>query len=200
MRMRDWARFIFLIGAAAGAVALQVTTHAEIHNGGVDCTNWNGLYNLAGASANDRSLTPPDQDTIDIKQTDCHSVTMTATLKGQRVELDVKMAGSSKRQTVTIGGRSYDVYGSWVDGYGQNWIIKLTPDPVRPSVPYSLHEYLLTSFHSIISQDTIHDFHNMVPLATFDREGRGGKTKVNDIVDGRAVYLLPVDSSGSRGR
>src|SRR5262249_14284110 len=148
-RIRQWGRFLFLAGAAVGAVALQVTTHAEIHNGGVDCTNWNGVYNLAGASANDHSLTPPAQDTIEIKQTDCHSVLMTVTLKGQRVDLDAKMAGSSRRQTVSIGGRIYDVYGSWVDGYGQNWIIKLTPDPVRPSVPYSLHEYLLTSFHSI---------------------------------------------------
>ena len=198
MRMRQWGRILFLAGAAAGAVALQVNTHAEVHNGGVDCTNWNGVYNLAGASANDRSLAPPDQDTIEIKQTSCAGVMMTVSLKGERVTLDAKMSGSSKRRMITIGSRSYEIYGSWIDGYGQNWLVQLKPDPIRPTVPYSVREYLLTSFHSVIAQDTIHDFHNMVPLATFDHEARRGQQKVQDVVDARSVYLLPVEGN-SRG-
>jgi len=198
MRFRRWGRFLFLSGAAVGAVALQIGTHAEVHNGGVDCTNWNGVYKLGGSTTNNPSLGAPDGDTIEIKQTSCAGVEMTLTLKGQRTTLDARMAGSSRRRMITIGGRNYEIYGSWVDGYGQNWYVKLTPDPARPEVPSSIREYLLTSFHSIIAQHTIHDPHNLIPLATFDRDARRGQQKINDVVDARAVYFLPVERSSAR--
>ena len=46
MRITRWGGVA--LAAAAALAALAGRSRAEIHNGGVDCTNWNGTYRLAG--------------------------------------------------------------------------------------------------------------------------------------------------------
>ena len=47
-----------------GLAALASRTGAEIHDGGVDCTNWRRQLRLASASATQAALIPPANDTI----------------------------------------------------------------------------------------------------------------------------------------
>jgi hypothetical protein len=180
-----------LLLAAAGVAMTTVMTRAEIHNGGVDCTNWNGVYNLAGASARDPALLQRAGDTIVVKQSSCNAVQFETNIGGDRCAIDARVNGS--RRSVSANGHVVTLWGSWVDGYGKNWIITLTPDPARPYVRHSVREYLLTSFHSIIVQASIQDGNDLVPLATFGDGGPRG-SKMREHVDARAVYLLPVTS------
>ncbi len=196
MRIRHWGTALILAVASLAAFAVQ--GRAEIHNGGVDCTNWNGVYKLVGSSAKDRSLLPPANDTIEIKQDSCGGCDMLVNIGGEQCLIEARTNNSRNRRPMTVKGRSSIVYASWVDGYGKNWYVSLTPDPLRPNVPYSVREFSLTSFHTVTMLATIHNPHKLIPLATFSQTGgrtRGGQ-KIQDVVDARAVYLLPVGERG----
>ena len=123
-------------------------------------------------------------------------VDMDVTIAGERYTVMARTTDRLNRHSMTIRGRSTRVYANWVDGYGKNWTVSLTPDPLRPTVPYSVREYLLTSFHTVVVQATIHDSRNQIPLSTFPRGPRDRErgAKIRDVVDARAVYLMPVGS------
>jgi hypothetical protein len=194
LRIERWGKTVCF--TTLGLAALASRTGAEIHNGGVDCTNWNGTYRLASASATQAALIPPANDTITIRQESCGGVDMDVTIAGERYTIMARTIDRLNRRSMLIKGRPTRVYANWVDGYGKNWTVSLTPDPLRPGVPYSVREYLLTSFHTVVVQATIHDPRNQIPLATFPegRRDRQRGAKVRDVVDGRAVYLMPVGS------
>src|SRR5437762_26628 len=67
MRITRWGGVA--LAAAAALAALAGRSRAEIHNGGVDCTNWNGTYHMLGSYTKDPSLAPKDHDPIKIRQT-----------------------------------------------------------------------------------------------------------------------------------
>jgi hypothetical protein len=194
--MRINRRGVIVSGAAAGLAGLAVQARAEIHNGGVDVTNWNGTYELSGSSASNAALMPPDKEPIVIRQDAPNGVDMDVTIGGERCTIQARTNGSQNRRRMSIKGVYVTVYATWVDGYGKNWEVHLTPDPLRPNVPYSVRQFLLTSFHTVIVQAAIHDPRNQVPLATFpDHAGKKGGSKVRDLVDARAVYMMPVGDS-----
>ena len=186
--MRRYLALLLLAGA--GLAIAATSTRAEIHNGGVDCTNWNGTYRLAGTYSRAAGLAPPHGDTIVVRQSSCSGLQLEATVAGERCTIDARMNGS--RRSMSVHGQYCAVWGSWVDGYGKNWIITLTPDPLRPHVPHSVREYLLTSFHTILVQDSIQNPNDLVPLATFG-EGGPREGKMREHVDSRSAYLLPVE-------
>src|SRR5262249_43740421 len=143
MRIR---RSSLLFLAAAGAASLAGfagRSHAIIHNGGIDCTNWNGTYALAEASSKEKHLLPADGDTIQVRQNSCAGVTLEVTVGGERYVLAAHTNDSQNDRVFSIHGRSTRLHATWIDGYGKNWVVSLTPDPLRPGVPYSVREYLL---------------------------------------------------------
>jgi hypothetical protein len=196
MRIRGSGLLILAAAGVAALAGLAGRSYAIVHNGGVDCTNWNGTYVLAGASAKESRLVPPRGDTITIRQNSCAGVDLGVTIGGQRYVLAAHTNDSQNDRVLTIRGRPTRVHATWVDGYGKNWMVSLTPDPMTPTVPYSVREYLLTSLQTVTVADTIRDPHNQVPLATFPATAGGkkeaGGRKIQEVVGARAVYLLPV--------
>jgi len=194
MRIIRWVGIA--IAAAAGLAALAGRTRAEIHNGGVDCTNWNGTYSMLGSYAKDPALAPRGREALKIHQTACNGVDMETTIGGEHVTIIARTNDRDNNRSMSIRGRTVRVYATWVDGYGRNWEVALIPDPLRPNVRYSRREFLLTSYHTVIEQATIHDPSHLEPLATFGGNpgGRGGGgEKIHDIVDARTVYAMPVN-------
>lgn len=189
-----------LSAAVLGVAVLAGRTSAEIHDGGVNVTDWNGTYHLVGASSNNPSLLPNDKDPLEIRMNAPNATDIEVTIGGERTTIRARTNASENRHYMTIKGRQVKIYSSWVDGYGKNRTITLTPDPLRPGVPYSVREFLLTSSHAVILEALVRDPRNQVPLATFGGDPGGrrrGGTKVKDVVDARAVYMMPVSQTAS---
>jgi len=203
MRITRWGGVA--LATAAALAALAGRSRAEIHNGGVDCTNWNGTYNMLGSYTKDPSLAPKDHDPIKIRQTACNGVDMEVNIGGEHTTIIARTNDSDNNRSMTVHGHYVRIYSSWVDGYGKNWTVSLIPDPLRPNARHSRREFLLTSFHTVIEQATIHDPSNLVPLATFGGSagGRhGGGEKIHDVVDSRTVYAMavPEEENAPAGR
>src|SRR5438874_2144085 len=87
MRIRRSSLFILAAAGAASLAGMAGRSHAIVHNGGVDCTNWNGTYVLAGASSKENRLLPAEGDTINIRQNSCAGVDLEVTIGGERYAL-----------------------------------------------------------------------------------------------------------------
>ena len=116
------------------------------------------------------------------------------TLAGERCTIDAKVNGS--RRSMSVHGQ-YPRSGA----AGLMATARTGSSPSRRircarTVPHSVREYLLTSFHTILVQDSIQNPNDLVPLATFG-EGGPREGKMREHVHCRSAYLLPVEPEPS---
>src|SRR5438270_2976375 len=102
MRIRRSSLLILAAAGAASLAGMAGRSHAIIHNGGVDCTNWNGTYALAGGSAKEKHLLPADGDTIQIRQNSCAGVDMEVGIGGERYNLSAHTNDSQNDRVLSI--------------------------------------------------------------------------------------------------
>ena len=81
-------------------------------------------------------------------------------------------------------------------GPGKNWTVSLSPDPLRPGPTYSVANTCSLPSTPSSSRRPSTTPGTEIPLATFPRAAATASEAqgIRDVVDGRAVYLMPVGS------